>query len=967
MLRSRLKLPLPQRANRQATSTRLFASTPTRCGVLGLRAEDPARRWERRAALSPADAKALIGEGHEVLVEKSRRRAISDEEYKEVGATLLDKLDLAACDVVVGVKEPVLSSLPSPSSSTLSPPASLDKPTTHLAFFHCHKGQTYNFPLLRALLSASPSHQFIDYELLTSSPGGKRTTGFGKLAGYSGMADGLAAIGTKLLAQKGVPSPFLQLVRPIQAGRVKEMEKQLRKAGERVREEGLPPEVGPLNIVISGGGKVGDGAKHACDELGVQWVTAEQLEKLANDPTVDTKQIYACHLELADYLVHVDGRPFERDEYRKHPERFTSVFHSKIAPFTTLFLNGGFWTPECPRLLTTAQLAELQQNPSSKLLSIVDVSCDFGGGVEFVKAPTTLDDPIVQFDACADRLHRDASHPTSTQLSSVEILPSAFPLDATLSFSSSLLPYLRRLLDEPLPPPGAAAEPESIEAALRRATLVRDGKLEEKHRWLEGLLESELAPATRQKAVLLGAGLVAGPALKTLAARENLDIVVASNDLPAARSLACGFSNVTAVELDASDEEELGSLISGADVVLSLLPAPMHLPVAKLCIEHKASLVTASYTSPEMAELHNAAKEAGVVLLNELGLDPGIDHITAMRLIEEARSTGNEVRSFVSFCGGLPNPELSGTPPLGYKFSWSPRGVLTAALNPASFRLNSREIDIPGAQLLQQHFPSVPILPGFAFEGVANRNSLAYLPQYGLEDNLPTILRGTLRYPGFVKRLDALKKVGLLSMEKLKEPVKSWSELVEACLRAKGYEVEDDVSRRAALVELLGAEHAEEAFATLQDLALFPSSSSSTPSAVPTLPQTPQAPIDLLSTILAHQLRYEDGERDAVFLHHEVTMRSPDGKDELFTSTLVQYGTPEASAMATTVGVPIALGALLHLDGKISQRGVVSPSSEEVWRPLLVSLENEGIKAVEGRKKGSRGMLDELERQVDRW
>ncbi|GAA5979312.1 hypothetical protein JCM11641_001991 [Rhodosporidiobolus odoratus] len=963
MLRTCIKLPSSARPTPLFTRTRFFSSTPTSLGRLALRAEDEARRWERRAAVSPEDVKSLVKEGHEIYVEKSAKRIFRDEEYAKVGATLLDKLDLAAesYDVVVGVKEPVLSSLPT-ASSARSSPTSLSTSTAHLAFYHVHKGQSYNFPLLQKLLASPSSSRFIDYELLTSSPGGKRTTGFGKLAGYSGMADGLAQLGTKLLAQKGVPSPFLRLPRPLQAGTVKRMRKALGKVGKAVREEGLAPNVGPLVITISGRGKVGDGARQVCDELGAIWIQASELEKLVAEG--DAGQIYACHLELGDYLQHVEGRPFDREEYRKFPERFTSVFHSKIAPYTSLFLNGGFWHPDCPRLLTTAQLADIQKNPKNRLLSIVDVSCDFGGGVEFVKAPTTLDDPIIQFDAAANSLHRDASHPTSTQLSSVEILPSAFPLDASTSFSTSLLPYLRRLLDGPLLPHGAAIEPESLEAGLKRATLVCDGKLEPQHEWLQGLLDGKVSPAKRQKAVLLGAGLVAGPALRTLAARKNLDVVIASNDLPSAQDLASGFANVTAVSLDAGNKAELASLISGADVVLSLLPAPMHLEVAKICIENKASLVTASYTSPEMAQLCEQAKEAGVVLLNELGLDPGIDHVTAMRLLEEARSTGNQITSFISFCGGLPSPELSSAP-LGYKFSWSPRGVLTAATNSATFRLNGREMSIPGPQLLQQHFPSVPIFPGFSFEGLANRNSLAYLPQYGLKDDLPTILRGTLRYPGFSKQVDAMRKIGLLGLDKLKEPVQSWGELIDACLREKGFEVTGAASRREALVQLLGAETADQVFATLDDLALVPTSSTSPD--LPSLPDSPQAPLDLLSTILAHQLRYEEDERDAVFLHHEVTTKTPEGKDELFTSSLVQYGTSEASAMATTVGVPIALGALLHLDGKIRQRGIVSPSSEEVWRPLLVSLEQSNIRAVEGRKKGTRGMLDVLEKQVEGW
>jgi len=263
---------------------RALHGSPPQLATLGLRAEDPARKWERRAALSPEAVKTLVGEGHEVLVERCAKRAIPASEYEQVsrailpsprlaqlqsqadlryrcsqvGATLVDQLEASRCDIVVGVKEPVQSSLPSSASST-------DKPHAHLAFFHCHKGQSYNFSLLRTLLDSSKAvgTSFIDYELLTSPskgstvrsdptipsappPAAKRTIGFGSLAGYSGMADGLAQLGTKLLAAKGVPSPFLSLVRPLQAGRTEKIKHELERVGREVGEGKLSGMDGPV-------------------------------------------------------------------------------------------------------------------------------------------------------------------------------------------------------------------------------------------------------------------------------------------------------------------------------------------------------------------------------------------------------------------------------------------------------------------------------------------------------------------------------------------------------------------------------------------------------------------------------------------------------------------------------------------------------------------------------------------------
>ncbi|GAA5862039.1 hypothetical protein JCM3774_006149 [Rhodotorula dairenensis] len=964
LVRHSLNACPPARLGRRA-----LHSTTSLLAVLGLRAEDPARRWERRAALAPDAVRQLVKDGHQVLVERCSKRAIGETEYTEAGAQIVPKLDPLTCDVIAGVKEPVASTLPLQART-----GSLRRPAAHLAFFHCHKGQAYNFPLVQSLLESSKQCGtcFIDYELLTDAPtkdasgaetaGGKRTVGFGFLAGYSGMADGLAQLGTKFLAAKGAATPFLSLERPIQAGTVDKMRQELERVGSAIREGRLDGLESPLVIAITGKGKVGAGARLVLEQLGVQWVGASELEGISRQSNESNlRTVYACHLELADYLINRTGKAFDRAEYREHPERFESVFHSKIAPYATVFCNGGLWNPSSPRLLTTVQLAELQSNPKSRLTSIIDISCDFHGSLEFVQSATTLDDPIVQYDARTDRLHRDASDPQSIQLSTVEILPSAFPLDATKQFSKALLPYIRQLLDDPRLEIGNAANTEAAEA-LRRATLVRDGQLEPKHRWVMGLVEKA---SKRQRAVVLGAGLVAGPAVRTLSARADVDVIVASNDLSAAKAHADGRKNVKAVYLDASDPAAVAEVVKGADVVLSLLPAPLHVKIAKMCIEHKAALVTASYTSAEMAALHDEAKAADVVLLNELGLDPGIDHVTAMRLIEEASASGHTIKSFISFCGGLPSPELSNAP-LGYKFSWSPRGVLTAALNAASFRISGREVSIAGPDLLRENFPSLPLLRGLALEGVANRDSVSYLSQYRLPSNLPTILRGTLRYPGFSRIVDAFKRIGLLDTKALATALGSPAELVDACLAAQGHAVEDSASREHALLDVLDGRQdlTSEVLASLEELGLLPTAAApATPSAI-AFSKTAQAPIDYLSVILSERLKYGPHERDMVVLAHEVTTEGPDGTPHLFTSSLVQYGDADASAMATTVGVPIALGALLYLDGKIARRGLVSPTSEEVWRPMLGALEDAGIRFIEGHKVGSKGILDTLEKQM---
>ncbi|KAM0745747.1 hypothetical protein T439DRAFT_318945 [Meredithblackwellia eburnea MCA 4105] len=930
--------------------------------VVAIRAEAAERRWERRVPLSPKQVEKLTRDGVTCLVQPSEKRVWNDQLYKKAGAHITS--DLSDAKIILGIKE-----IP---ASTLTP----DK--TYAFFSHTHKGQAYNLGLLQTMLDTRSS-RFIDWELLTDDTG-VRTTAFGWLAGFSGMSDGLSQLGTKILGTLGVATPFLELARPYMVKDVANVKENLKRIGEGITRDGFGKSLGPVVIVIAGRGRVGSGAKAVLDELPTKWVKAEELKSIAESPNPDLHRIFACQLELGDYLTNKDGvTPFDRETYRNHPDQFFSEFDTKIAPYTTALLNGAFWEPGCPRMLSTSQLANIQATaPSNRFLSVIDVACDFEGGLEFVKKATTIDDPIFQLDAATGIEYREPSQARTTQISSIEILPSELPLDASTHFSESITPYLYSLLKDP----ASANAEDQFARALRRATIVDQGNLTKEHERLYAVLKdrkddtkerTSMQAVKRQKVVLLGSGLVAAPAVKVLTSRPNVDLIIASNSLDSAKTLERRKVHEKAtvqsefLDLGAQGDHGLLNLVKSADVVLSLLPAPLHTRVAELCIAHGTDLVTASYVSPEMKALSNKAKEAGVVLLNELGLDPGIDHCSAMRMIEEAKEDGNIITSFISFCGGLPSPEQSNGP-LGYKFSWSPRGVLTAATNSALFRLNQRDVSIAGADLLTSSFSKVPIIRGFQLEGLANRNSLQYLSEYGLPEDLPTVLRGTLRYPGFARVVDGFKKIGLLSTDVFSKNLESWEGLTDACLARLGGEVKDREVRLARIRHAMGvkagSESAEEVLKTLEELHLAPSSAKpSSSNDLPALPSEPQAPIDLLSTILSSQLKYGPEERDAVILHHELGTTNKDGRPELFTSTLVQYGVPGGdSAMATTVGAPIALGALLLLDKKITTRGIVTPSHPEVWKPLLESLDDHGIRFEERRSVGQVGVLGTLEK-----
>lgn len=249
--------------------------------------------------------------------------------------------------------------------------------------------------------------------------------------------------------------------------------------------------------------------------------------------------------------------------------------------------------------------------------------------------------------------------------------------------------------------------------------------------------------AESQKEVLvLGSGYVAKPAVDYLSS-AGFSVTVASNIVEDANRIVDGLEGCKAVKFDANKPEDLKNLIQKSSTVISLLPAVMHPTIAKECINQKKNMITGSYISPEMSAMSLAAESSGITVLNEIGLDPGLDHLSAMKLIDEVRSQGDQIVSFVSWCGGLPAPECADNP-FGYKFSWRPQGVLQATQNPARYLLNGKMINVAGKDLLNSARP-INIHPAFAFEGIPNRDSTGYIDQYGLA-GVQTMFRGTLRY-----------------------------------------------------------------------------------------------------------------------------------------------------------------------------------------------------------------------------
>jgi len=433
-----------------------------------------------------------------------------------------------------------------------------------------------------------------------------------------------------------------------------------------------------------------------------------------------------------------------------------------------------------------------------------------------------------------------------------------------------------------------------------------------------------------KKVLVLGSGLVAKPLIRHLL-EKGYQVTVASNTPERAQEMVGTYSNGSVVDWNIEDETRLGSMVNDHDLVVSLLPYLFHLTVARHCLEHRKDMVTTSYVKPEMQALDQQAKDAGIIILNETGLDPGIDHMSAMRIIDKVHSEGGKIDEFYSICGALPAPEAADNP-FRYKFSWSPKGVVMAGNNDAKYLKDGKEVFLPTLDLFKNpirvEFPTVGSLDIYP-----NRDSISYIEVYGIPE-VQTIFRGTFRFPGWCETLDAIKALGLISQATF-----DMSGMTYAGLVAHQIGCQDITDIRKQTADHLQLPVDAHALSAMEWLGLFDN--------VP-MGRGVDSPFEVVSDLMINKMELGTQERDMVVMQHSFIASYPDGRKEVIRSRMLDFGSPASdTSVARTVALPAAIAVEMILQGNILEKGVFRPVLPGIYNPILDALEDLNIRMEE--------------------
>ncbi|MBI5219619.1 MAG: saccharopine dehydrogenase NADP-binding domain-containing protein [Bacteroidia bacterium] len=430
-----------------------------------------------------------------------------------------------------------------------------------------------------------------------------------------------------------------------------------------------------------------------------------------------------------------------------------------------------------------------------------------------------------------------------------------------------------------------------------------------------------------KKVLILGAGLVAQPIIHYLL-RNGFYVTVASNTPEHGEQMIAGFENAKNINWSIKEEAVLDKLLLENDFVVSLLPYVFHITVAKQALRHKKNMVTTSYVNPEMQALDKEAKDAGIIILNEMGLDPGIDHMSAMKIIDKVHQGNGKIEEFYSICGALPAPECADNP-FKYKFSWSPKGVVMAGNNDGRFFKDGKIVDINTKDLFKNpmkvDFPKVGQL-----EVYPNRDSIAYIDIYGILET-KTMYRGTFRYKGWCETLDVMKQLDLITYDKMDMTGMTYAGLLASRIGASG---SDQIKNKVA--DYLKIPVDSYSLNAIEWLGMFENKP---------MNRKEDTPFEVTSDLLIEKLALGRNERDMIIMQHTFIASYPDGKRKKILSRMLDFGTPATdTAIARTVALPAAIGVKLILENKINIKGVYRPVLPEIYEPVLHELEQMNIR-----------------------
>jgi saccharopine dehydrogenase (NADP+, L-glutamate forming) len=429
--------------------------------------------------------------------------------------------------------------------------------------------------------------------------------------------------------------------------------------------------------------------------------------------------------------------------------------------------------------------------------------------------------------------------------------------------------------------------------------------------------------------LILGTRTVVRPLIRYLLAHSDAELLVASFYPENANAIIDGHPKGMSVRLDITSPDDLEKLVSNVKLTISLLPSAFQVSVAKVCLKHKAHLITVSYASPDMYDLDQQAREAGVLFLNEMGLEPGLDHMVAMKIIHEAKARMGKIISFESCCGCLPVPEANDNP-FGYKLWQDPKRLLLAGYNNARYLKDAKEISVPTKNLFKN--PWLKNVKGLGnMEAYPNRDTVSYLEHYAIK-GIKTFVRGLFRNPGWCETLDKIVMLGFFDDTVRNDLAgKTYREITAGLI---GKPVDEKLQKN--VMKFLNIRRNCLIIKRLEWLGLFASE---------VIRPDVRSLLDVLVTRMVEKMSYQIGEQDMIVLQHDVLVEYKNAAQEKVSSLLLHYGTPDGdSALSRTFGLTTAIAAKLLLQKKIDMTGVRIPIYPELYEPILAELEEYNIR-----------------------